>query len=299
MTASTTYIKIGQPLSSQEVWGDFYFAYSLKKGLARVGIDAKVLFHDDLNRRVEREIVLLGLNMSGYVPPSGSQSIAWLISHPEQNDRTVLSRYPTAFVSSPKLAASWGFPFLGQAYDRDVHFASREVATPIYDIVFVGNGRAGDRRDLVRSLAAIEGFHLWGHYHPPELKKNHGPLPWLRTGDIFRDAAIVVANSSEEARAAGIINDRIYAALGCRAFVLADMIADVSRSFPELITYRTPAEAVELCRYYLNAAMERERIRTALHARVSNDHWEARATVLAAALQSPFRADAQQQLLPT
>jgi hypothetical protein len=286
MTVPITYIKMGQPLGSQEVWGDFYFAYSLKKGLSSVGIDARVLFRDDLTMPVEREIVLLGLDMMDYVPHPDSHSIAWLISHPEQNDRSVLSRYRAAFVSSQKLAKDWGFPFLGQAYDRDVHFAAAEPSSPDYDIVFVGNGRTGDREELVRSLAGLEGFHLWGNYHP-RLRNNHGPLPWLRTGNVFRNAAIVVGHTTQEARSAGIMNDRLYAALACRAFLLSDDITDVSQSFPELITYRTPAQAVELCRRYLSDATSRERIRSALHARTKNDHWEARAEVLAGVMESP------------
>ena len=190
-TSRSVAIKMGQPRAACAAWGDFYYAYSLKKSLRALGWDARVLFRDDLSQAAEREIVLLGLDMNSYVPLRSNRSIAWLISHPDSNTPEVLSRYRKAYVSSLTLAREWGFEFLGQAFDSSVHYAAGRPDPSPFPVAFIGNARAGDRTALLNRLERdVPGFHLWGNSH--EGRRNwNGPLPWMRTGEVFRSTAII------------------------------------------------------------------------------------------------------------
>jgi len=273
-------IKIAQSRTAQAMWGDFYYAYSLKKALNRFGWKARVAFRDELHDPVASEIVLLGLDMHEYVPAPGTHSIAWLISHPNQNTPQVLSRYRKAYVSSLQLAREWGFEYLGQAFDSDVHFPPLASENPRYPVAFVGNARAGDRLELIALLdGELQDFHLWGNAHQ-DLRNWHGPLPWLRTGEVFRASSIVVGHNTALARASGVANDRMHAVIACGAFLLSDEVSGIHELFPELICYKSPRHAVDLCYEFLRNAGERDRIAYRCTDHNRQQSFDERATVI-------------------
>lgn len=284
----TVVIKMGQPLSARQNWGDFYYAYSLKRSLKLLGWKVRVAFLDELEDPAECEIVLLGLNMNCYVPRRDRVSIAWLISHPDKNTAEVLGNYSKAYVSSLPLSREWGLEFLAQAFDSAVHFPSTnrdgEDVRP-YGVAFIGNARTGERIELVRKLdRAIPQFHAWGNLDIG-LRNWHGTLPWLRTGEIFRSSAIVIGQNNEPARAAGVANDRMFAVMACRSFLLSDYVSGIDELFPDLVYYKSVDEAVELCRKFLTQSEDRRRIAQSCHVQNREESFDHRARVLDLALR--------------
>jgi hypothetical protein len=284
---------MGQPFSAHQNWGDFYYAYSLKKSLTHLGWNVRVAFLDELEQPAECEIVLLGLDMHGYVPPPDTISIAWVISHPDKNTPEVLRRYRKAYVSSLPLSREWGLEFLAQAFDRDVHYVDpKQLAgdgVRPYGVVFVGNARNGERIELVRKLdEAVPEFHAWGNLDVG-LRNWHGPLPWLRTGEIFRSSTIVIGQNNEPARCAGIGNDRMFAVIACQSFLLSDSVRGIEELFPDLVCYGSPDQAVELCKQFLADPRERQRIAQLCFERSQNESFDHRACVLDRALKELSR----------
>jgi hypothetical protein len=262
----TVFIKIGQPVSSRVLWGDFHFAYALKHGLRRRGIRSKILFHEDLTKSVDLEIVLLGLNMHHYRPPAEGFSVAWLISHPEQNGPDVLMRFDAAFVCSRSLSRLWGFEYMPQAFDArsygdvDDERASAKRAKE-FEIVFIGNGRGPDRNDLLDALSqSFTDLHVWGSFHSNERITCHAPVLPRGANRVYRRARIVIGHHLEQARQNGMVNDRVYSAIASGAFLVSDRVCGVEAEFPDLVTYRSPSEAVDLCGYYLRRHEERHSI---------------------------------------
>ncbi len=273
-------IKMGQPSAARALWGDFYYGYSLKKSLRRLGWDARVAFRDELHRPAEREIVLLGLEMDSYVPSRDSFSIAWLISHPDRNTPEVLSRYRKAYVASRRLSSEWGFEFLGQAFDSDVYYPSAQAGAEQFPVTFVGHPRAGDRTELLNTLDQhINEFHVWGDYHC-ERRNWHGRVPWLRSGEVYRSSSIVVGHNTAAARHAGVANDRMHSVMACGTFLLSDHVSGIGEVFPELVCYETPRQAVELCLRYLGDRNERQRIARLCMERNQRESFDQRASVI-------------------
>lgn len=259
----TVFIKMGQPLNSPALWGDFHFAYSLKDSLKRRGIPGRVLFYEDLMLKVDVEIVLLGLNMAHYRPARDNYSVAWLISHPEQNVPEVLSSFNTALVCSRPLSRAWGFEYFPQAFDsRTFGNGATEPANLSnveFPIVFVGNARDESRIQLLNALGdAFEGVHVWGNFY----RKNphityHAPVLPNAVDEIYRRARIVIGHHLEPARRQGMINDRVYSVIASGAFLISDAVSGINAEFPDLVTYDSPEEAVRLCRYYLDRDEDR------------------------------------------
>jgi O-antigen biosynthesis protein len=277
------FIKMAQPMNSPSLWGDFHYAYALKKALQNCGISSRVLFHEDLMLKVEVEIVLLGLNMAHYRPPSDAFSVAWLISHPEQNDVKVLRSYRFAFVCSKYLSSKWGFEYLPQAYDSDA-FDPEQPADPRYlssdtEIAFVGNVRTTERLELLNALgSAFDNVHVWGNYHNGSKRVIcHRPVLPLFVNHIYRSAKVVVGHHLSPARETGLINDRVFSAIASGAFFLSDGVLGARDVFPELVTYSSPQEAIQLCGNYLEDDFNRRRVASACKSRNKDNTFHHRA----------------------
>jgi hypothetical protein len=257
------YIKMGQPMGSGALWGDFHYAYALKSSLQNFGMRSKVLFYDDLMLKVDAEIVLLGLNMAHYRPSGATRSVAWLISHPEQNDATVLRAYDFALVCSRFLSLELGFEYFPQAYDSSCYGRDEcppwSKSDPEFEVVFVGNVRTEERFDLLNALGdALDDVHVWGHFKNGNPRITcHSPVLPAAVNDLYRRAKVVIGHHLEPARRNGLINDRVYSVIASGAFLLSDAVLGINDSFPGLVTYNSPVEAVELCRKYLYNEGER------------------------------------------
>ncbi len=71
------------------------------------------------------------------------------------------------------------------------------------------------------------------------------------------------------------VNQRVFDVAACGAFLLTDRMPDMEVFFDigtEAVCYETVEEAVELARYYLNNAAEREKVALAARKRVQAEH---------------------------
>jgi spore maturation protein CgeB len=165
------------------------------------------------------------------------------------------------------------------------------------DCVFVGgagsNWRAGT--SLLEGIAAnIPGF-MWFGYGAEQLPRNsalrkayRGEAWGIHMYRILQEAKIVINRHAEYAE--GYANNlRMYEATGCGAMLLTDN-RTAHFAGDEIVTYATPADAVDKIRHYLRQDVERERIAERGQIRTMAEHtYKERMPVSAAELANAMK----------
>ncbi len=88
---------------------------------------------------------------------------------------------------------------------------------------------------------------------------------------IYNESKVVFNKSLR-----GDVNMRVFEALGCGCFLLTDRcgngLGDLFKDKEHIVTYETPAEAIDLARYYLSADEDRQRIADSGYKQVHSSH---------------------------
>jgi hypothetical protein len=171
--------------------------------------------------------------------------------------------------------------FLPQGVDpgRDIPAA---MAPPQYhcDTSFVGSGQSRYRYDILRAVAAASRLQIRGpgwQDAPSDLPVAGGPVYGKRLAQVIRGAAISLGASSYPGQDAERFSasNRMWTILGCGGFYLGryvDGIESFAADGCHCAWYRSPAEAAELTRHYLDHPVERERIANAGRAHALAHH---------------------------
>jgi hypothetical protein len=171
--------------------------------------------------------------------------------------------------------------FLPQGVDplRDVP-AAFALPWERCDTSFVGSGHYPYRHELLRAISAVSRLHIRGpgwENAPSQLPVVGGPVYGRRLARVIRGAAISLgANAYPEQDAdRASASNRMWKILGCGGFYLGKHVRDIEHFAADAIHcawYRSPAEAVELTRYYLTHPDERARIARAGRAHALAHH---------------------------
>jgi hypothetical protein len=162
--------------------------------------------------------------------------------------------------------------FLPQGVDpgRDIPAV---IAPPRYhcDTSFVGSGRSSYRYDILRAVAAASRLQIRGpgwQDAPSDLPIAGGPVYGKRLAQVIRGAAISLGASSYPGQDVERFSasNRMWTILGCGGFYLGRYVNGIESFAADgrhCAWYRSPAEAAELTRHYLDHPAERERIANA------------------------------------
>jgi hypothetical protein len=166
--------------------------------------------------------------------------------------------------------------FLPQAVDpsRDVP-ADDAPGRYRCDTSFVGSGHATYRYEVLRAVAAVSRLQIRGpgwRDAPSDLPVAGGPVHGKRLAQVIRGAEISLGASSYPAHDTERFSasNRMWTILGCQGFYLGRYVEGIESFAADgrhCAWYRTPAEAAELVRHYLDHPVERERI-----ARAGREH---------------------------
>jgi hypothetical protein len=148
------------------------------------------------------------------------------------------------------------------------------------DVSFVGSGQYPHRYPVLRAVGAVARLQLrgsgWGQA-PPDLPVAGRPVYGRRLAQVIKGAAISLgANAhAEQDSARASASNRMWKVLGCGGFFLGRWVEDIER-FAEggrhCAWYRSPADAAEQVRRYLDEPAERVRIAEAGRAHALRHH---------------------------
>lgn len=263
------YIKIGVPSWNEaENWGDYHYARAMQKALEQMGhhVVIQILpeWHTDADADSDVTIHLMGL--SHYKTKKGPLNVMWLISHPEKVSTIDFSRYDLLFVASRSLAENLSVT-LAIPVTELLQFADTFHMYPEYyedlksELLFVGNSRKVYRR-IIRDLMPTDyDLKIWGgsweEFIPRQyIQGTYFPYEQLRR--LYSSSAIVLNDHWDEMRQWDFINNRIFDALACKAFVLSDGVKELSRLLPGAVTtYRNRSDLIDTIDFYLTHPEDR------------------------------------------
>jgi Glycosyl transferases group 1/DUF based on E. rectale Gene description (DUF3880) len=148
------------------------------------------------------------------------------------------------------------------------------------DASFVGSGQSSYRYDVLRAVAAVSRLQIRGpgwQDAPSDLPIAGGPVHGKRLAQVIRGAAISLGASSYPGQDAERFSasNRMWTILGCGGFYLGRYVSGIETFAADgrhCAWYRSPAEAAELTRHYLDHPAERERIANAGRAHALAHH---------------------------
>ena len=151
-------IKCPAPLGDRGLqWGDYYFAYALKRAIESLGHHVRVDLWPDWyhSRTLSDDVAIVLRGRKTYKPTLAQINLLWLISHPEDVQQSELETFDHVFVASESyaevLAKQLSVPVspLLQCSDPDSFYPPTSPKDNVRrDILFVGNSR-GEMRQVV------------------------------------------------------------------------------------------------------------------------------------------------------
>lgn len=246
----------GRDWRSAGLGGDVLLARSLAAALEARGQRTAVRLAGEAGVSASVELTLRGRAVGE--PEPGGLNLLWLISHPDEVDDAELERYDRVLVASRRhaalLAGRLDVPVehLPQFTDPAV-FHPEPDPSRAHELLFVGNWR-GEFRRIVWD--AIETGHPpalygrgWDLLAPEHTVAEHVPHEELHR--LYSSCDILLCDHWDDMRRHGIVSNRVFDALACGAFVLADDNPGLAAELPGAVeTYSTPAElGAKLDRY--------------------------------------------------
>jgi hypothetical protein len=241
--------------------GDAALARSLARALGERGQRALVQVEADAEDAAgEGFDVLLALRGRPLPAPDPSRlNLIWLISHPEEASVAELNRYDRVLVASrshaERLREQIEPPVepLLQFTDPALFHPAPDAAAK-HELAFVGNWRGVYRRIVWDAIEAGrppalygEGWDLLAPEHAVAERVPHAEL-----GRLYSSCEILLCDHWDDMRRHGFVSNRVFDALACGTFVLADDNPALAAELPGAVpTYSSPDELGELIDRYL------------------------------------------------
>jgi hypothetical protein len=271
------------------------FRDGLRHGAEELGIPSAEAFWDDpgLPARVKAfdPDLLFVVHGRNFVRKwgrtfAGRRSAVWLLDEPYEVDDT--SRYSASFthvfVNDPAtLSRHRAVHYLPVGHDPRVHYPG--TGERRYAVGFVGGPNAARER-MLGALAqrgridyVVGGPWRTGALGRICLSRN---LPAAETAALYRATKIVVNvfrdvhHFNRGGIAAVSLNPRVYEALACGALVVSEGRPEIEKLVPEMPTFTSASELVNVIEDLLADAGRREELRAACARRLSGATYAAR-----------------------
>jgi glycosyltransferase involved in cell wall biosynthesis len=259
----------GRDWEAAERGGDVALARSLARALAERGHEAIVQIAGEADDppAADLDVLLVLRGRPAGEPVPGRLNLFWQISHPDETELEELGRYDRVLVASAnqaeRLRESVAPPveFLPQFTDTAL-FGPAPPTGPAHELLFVGNWRGEFRQIVWDAIQAGrppalygEGWDLLAPQHAVAERVPHAELHRL-----YSSCGILLCDHWEDMRSLGFVSNRIFDALACGAFVIADDNAGLAELLPGAVeTYASPEELREKIDRYLTDPVARER----------------------------------------
>jgi Glycosyl transferases group 1 len=171
--------------------------------------------------------------------------------------------------------------FLPQGVDPGRDVPAPAAPAPYYcETSFVGSGGSSYRYDVLRAIAGVSQLQIRGpgwDGAPSDLPVVGGPVYGKRLSQVIRGAHISVGASSSPAHDIERFSasNRMWTSIGCGGFYLGRYVEGIESFAADgehCAWYRTPGQAAELVRHYLEHPVERDRIARAGRAHALAHH---------------------------
>lgn len=223
---------------------------------------------------------------------TGCPKAVWLLDEPYEVDDTASfsKHFDHVFVNdAATLDLHQRSAVLPVCYDPRVHYATDTPRD--YRVGFIGGGNATRDRYL-SALASADclDYVVGGAWVSENVQRKSigGNCAPDTTASLYRRTQIVVNVFRERhhfnarGTVATAMNPRIYEALACGAIVASEWRPEIADVVPELPTFTSEAEAVDLVRWLLAHPQEAEETRARCAERLAGHTYQARLqTVLA------------------
>lgn len=227
-------------------------------------------------------------------------SAVWLLDEPYETDETRQwsRRFDHVFVNDPAtIDRHSNASYLPVCYDPHLHVATSDLKR--YAVGFIGGGNPTRERYLAAlATAGLLRYVVGGAWGDPALNRlclsrNISPR---ETAALYRQTQIVVNIFRERHHfnrdhiPATSLNPRVYEALACGALVVSEWRPECDTLVPELPTFRSEAECVEVVRGLLADPERTEAIRVQCAARLKDHTYAARLAMVLATVGSAVAA---------
>lgn len=250
--------------------GDAALARSLARALGARGHQAKLQVGaeagDPLAECLDVLLVLRGRPAGE--PTPGRVNLLWQISHPEETGAAELNRYDRVLVASTRGAQRLQGT-VGPVVEPLLQFTDPELfhpapaSGPAHEVAFAGNWRGEFRRIVWDAIEAGHPPALYGQgwdlLAPEHAVAEHVPHDQLHR--LYSSSEVLLCDHWEDMRRLGFVSNRVFDALACEAFVIADDNPALAEELPGAVeTYSTAAELGAKLDRYLGDREARERI---------------------------------------
>ena len=278
-------IKCAAPLGEEGItWGDYHFAYALKRALQRNGHCARVdLWPDWKHPRTLSDDVAIVLRGRRKYEPMGAQiNLLWLISHSDAVDLSELETFDHVFVASESYADTLAkllkvpVSHLLQCADADIFYPHASTNNKFeHEILFVGNSRGQMRQvvsDAISKNLPVSIFGAgWDRFLPPgRIAGTYIPNHLLH--QYYAGAKIVLNDHWPDMEREGFISNRIFDVALSGGFVISRNFKGSGIFRDELVTYRDADNLDQLCRKWLSDEAQRRNMAERLRQDVLANH---------------------------
>lgn len=291
-----------QPSSSPRVFGvDYQFLSCgnvFTQGLVHAAEDLGMAYDHadwsapDLQARIARFAPDLLFVVHGrrfverWRTPLAARTAVWLLDEPYEVDDTVrtASGFSQVFLNDPAtLHRHHDATYLPVCYDPHHHRDTDEPRP--HQVGFIGGGNTTRDRYLgALARAGLLTYVVGGAWHDPDVAarcraSNIHPLQtaiWYRTTRIVLNVFREQHHFNREGIPATSLNPRVYEATACGALVVSEWRPEVDEIVPELPTFRTEAECVDLIAYLLGHPVDAANIQAQCAARLATHTYAAR-----------------------
>jgi hypothetical protein len=207
-----------------------------------------------------------------------ARTAVWLLDEPYEVDDTATRSqlFHHVFVNDPAtLGRHPNASYLPVCYDPHVHYADD---SPRWRRVgFIGGGNpTRDRYLAALADADLLDYVVGGSWADASVNARclSGNITPDMTAGLYRQTKIIlnvfreVHHFNRHQIPATALNPRVYEALACGALVVSEWRPEVDAIVPELPTFRTEAECVDLIAYLLSHPVDAEDIRQRCAARL-------------------------------
>jgi len=278
------FFKIGIPSwEESESWGDFHLVKAMGKELEKKGHHCTIQILPEWKGSADclSDITIHVKGLSRYKPKHGPLNIMWLISHPDKVKIRELKRYDVILVASRPYARQLQGKIDVPVYTL-LQFADSGLMYPepepdlACQLLFLGNSRRV-RRQIIDDLLPTEfDLHVWGADWEGIIPKRYIKgqyFPYENARKLYSNACIVLNDHWEDMKRHGFINNRIFDALACRAFVLSDRCEDLNNLLHGgVITYQGKRDLHEKVKHFLSHESERKKIASQGYEMVLKQH---------------------------
>ena len=285
-------IKIAAPPGPRgEWWGDTHFARGLAGALSRLGQEVVIDAYAARDRHTAHldDVVLALRGPEPIHARTGTRSILWIISHPDEIGARDLAGYDAVFAASTPWAESASRRFgrqirsLPQCTDARL-FQPHGVARAS-GLVFVGTARGIPRPSILEPLRAGIPVSVygpdWSGWIPGKAIKGSG-IPNADLPAVYEGAGAVLNDHWPAMKASGFISNRLYDVVAAGGRVVSDDVTGIDDIFGGSVrTYREIPELLELVAGDLDDIFPPEADLARISERVRHEHsFDARARTL-------------------